>query len=100
MFYVPSKPWTIVLPVIHILGKVPLMKVYLGDSSAATIPHSFAGWKQRYFKRGSTVRAAKRLATHLSDGAQLGELSQMAHSSASGAGSSMSAAGCQGRMIF
>ena len=57
MFYVPSKSWTIVLPVNHILGKVPLMKVYLGGSSAPTIPHSFAGQKQRYFKRGCADQA-------------------------------------------
>ena len=43
LLYVPTKPWTMVLPVNHILGKVPLMKVYLDGSSAPTIPHSFAG---------------------------------------------------------
>ena len=57
MFYVPLKPWTIVLPVTHILGKVPIMRVYLGGSCAPTIPHSFAGQKQRYFKRGCADQA-------------------------------------------
>ena len=57
MFYVPSKPWTMVLSVNHILGKVPLMRVYLGGSCAPTIPHSFAGQKQRYFKRGCADQA-------------------------------------------
>ena len=50
--YSPTKPWTIVLPVNHILGKVPLMLVYLAESNVPTIPHSFAYQKQRYFEHG------------------------------------------------
>jgi len=60
LLYVPTKPWTMVLPVNHILGKVPLMKVYLDGSSAPTIPHSFAGQRQRYFKHGSADQAGSR----------------------------------------
>ena len=29
MFYVPSTQWTLVLPINHILGRVPLMRLYL-----------------------------------------------------------------------
>ena len=38
IFYVLSIPWTIVLPVNHILDRVPLMKLYLGGSTQPTIP--------------------------------------------------------------
>lgn len=55
--YVPTQPWTLVLPVNHILGKVPLMKLYLEGSSAPTIPHSFAGQRQRHFQYGSADKA-------------------------------------------
>ena len=33
VLYVPTKPWTIVLPVNRILGKVPLIRLYLSGSS-------------------------------------------------------------------
>ena len=41
VLYVPTKHGTIVLPVNHILGKVQLMRLYLGGSCTPTIPHSF-----------------------------------------------------------
>jgi len=57
MFYVPSTAWTIVLPINHILGRVPLMRLYLNGSTEPTIPHSFAGDKDTYFKYGCADRA-------------------------------------------
>jgi hypothetical protein len=39
MFYVPDTQWLIVLPINHIVGRVPLMKAYLRGSSSPTIPH-------------------------------------------------------------
>ena len=59
MFYVPSTPWTIVLPINHILGRVPLMRLYLEGSTEPTIPHSYTRDKDAYFKRGSADRAGK-----------------------------------------
>ncbi len=41
MFYEPATPWLIVLPVNHILGRVPLMKAYLGGSDS---PQFRAHW--------------------------------------------------------
>jgi hypothetical protein len=38
MFYKPDKEWLIVLPINHILGRVPLMKAYLSGSMSPTIP--------------------------------------------------------------
>ena len=45
MFYVPDTPWLIVLPINHILGRVPLMKTFLCGSSAPTIPYKFSRLK-------------------------------------------------------
>ena len=58
MFYVPDTQWLIVLPINHILGRVPLMKTYLCGSSSPTIPHEFSHhWhKQAYFKYGHADR--------------------------------------------
>ena len=52
LFYVPTKAWSIVVPVNHILGRVPLMQCHLAGSSAATIPHSMSADKRVYFKHG------------------------------------------------
>ena len=57
MFYVPSTAWTIVLPINNILGRVPLMRLHLNGSTAPTIPHSFSGDKDTYFKYGCADRA-------------------------------------------
>jgi len=57
MFYVPSTAWTIVLPINHILGRVPLMRLYLNGSIQPTIPHSFAADKDTYVKYGRADRA-------------------------------------------
>lgn len=59
MFYVPSTPWTIVLPINHILGRVPLMRLYLQGSTEPTIPHSFARDKELYFEHGCADRAGR-----------------------------------------
>jgi len=56
MFYVPSTAWTIVLPINHILGRIPLMKLHLDGSTAPTIPHSLAGDKDTYFEHGCADR--------------------------------------------
>jgi hypothetical protein len=56
MFYAPDKPWLCVLPVNHILGRVPLMKAYLCGSSSPTIPRAFSHYKQTYFKYGHADR--------------------------------------------
>ena len=56
MFYVPDTQWLTVLPINHILGRVPLMKAYLCGSSAPTIPHEFSHHKQAYFKYGHADR--------------------------------------------
>ena len=56
MFYVPDTQWLTVLPVNHILGRVPLMKTYLCGSSSPTIPHEFSHHKQAYFKYGHADR--------------------------------------------
>jgi hypothetical protein len=45
MFYVPNKPWLCALPINHILGRKPLMKVYLKGSNSPTIPSSMAQQK-------------------------------------------------------
>jgi hypothetical protein len=42
MFYEPYTPWLIVLPINHILGRVPLMRAYLHGSDSPTIPNSLA----------------------------------------------------------
>jgi hypothetical protein len=56
MFYEPDKPWLIVLPINHILGRVPLMKAYLGGSDSPTIPSSLANRKLAYFRHGHADR--------------------------------------------
>ena len=56
MFYVPDTPWLIVLPINHILGRVPLMKTFLCGSSAPTIPYKFSRLKLAYFKHGHADR--------------------------------------------
>ena len=56
MFYKPDKEWLIVLPINHILGRVPLMKAYLRGSRYPTIPASFAPQKNSYFKHGHADR--------------------------------------------
>ena len=56
MFYKPDKEWLIVLPINHILGRVPLMKAYLRGSMSPTIPASFAPLKQTYFRHGHSDR--------------------------------------------
>jgi hypothetical protein len=59
MFYVPKTPWTIVLPINHILCRLPLMRLYLEGSNEPTIPHSYAPDKDAYFRRGRADRAGK-----------------------------------------
>ena len=59
MFYVPSIPWTIVLPINHILGRVPLMPVYLEGSTHPTIPHSLSRDKHTFFEHGCADRAGQ-----------------------------------------
>ena len=56
MFYAPDTPWLIVLPINHILGRVPLMKAYFCGSSTPTIPRAFSHYKQTYFKYGHADR--------------------------------------------
>ena len=56
MFYKPDKEWLIVLPINHILGRVPLMKAYLRGSRSPTIPASFAPHKHSYFRHGHSDR--------------------------------------------
>ncbi len=57
MFYVPDTKWLIVLPINHILGRVPLMKAYLAGSSSPTISSEFSRFKQLYFKHGHADRS-------------------------------------------
>jgi hypothetical protein len=52
MFYEPDTPWLILLPINHILGRMPLMKAYLGGSDSPTIPSSLADHKNTYFRHG------------------------------------------------
>ena len=59
MFYVPSTPWTIVLPINHILGRIPLMRLYLQGSEEPTIPHSFARDRAVYFEYGCADQAGR-----------------------------------------
>ena len=56
MFYEPDTPWLIVLPVNHILGRVPLMKAYLGGSDSPTIPSTLARHRNMYFRHGHADR--------------------------------------------
>ena len=56
MFYKPDKDWLIVLPINHILGRVPLMKAYLRGSMSPTIPTVFSRHKNAYFKHGHSDR--------------------------------------------
>ena len=55
MFYEPDKPWLSVLPINHILGRVPLMKAYLKGSDSPTIPNSLAH-KKGFFRHGHADR--------------------------------------------
>ena len=57
MFYVPDQLWLCVLPINHILGRVPFMKVFLEGSNSPTIPSSLAQQKNTYFLRGHANRA-------------------------------------------
>ncbi len=58
MFYVPDTPWLIVLPIKHMLGRVPHMKAYLGGSdSPTTIPSALAQHKDLYSRYGHADRA-------------------------------------------
>jgi hypothetical protein len=59
MFYAPSIAWTVVLPIRHILCRVPLMRLYLEGSVQPTILHSLAGDKEAYFENGSADRAGR-----------------------------------------
>ena len=49
---VPDTQWLIVLPINHILGRVPLMKFYPCGSSSPTIPHEFSHHKQAHVRYG------------------------------------------------
>ena len=57
MFYEPDKAWLMVLPINHILGRVPLMKAYLEGSDSPTIPSSLARHNHVYFRHGHADRA-------------------------------------------
>ena len=57
MFYEPDKAWLMVLPINHILGRVPLMKAYLEGSDSPTIPSSLARHNNVYFRHGHADRA-------------------------------------------
>jgi hypothetical protein len=59
MFYKPSIAWTVVLPVQLIVGRVPLMRLYLAGSEHPTIPHSLAGDRAAYFEYGCADRAGR-----------------------------------------
>ena len=54
--YKSNIPWTVVVPVNHILGRVPQMRTYLEGSSDPTIPFSFARYRGRHFKYGTEDR--------------------------------------------
>ena len=54
--YVPDTPWLIVLPINHILGRVPLMKAYLCGSQSPTIPRAVSHLKQSHFRHGHADR--------------------------------------------
>ena len=56
LFYEPDTPWLIVLPINHIIGRVPLMKAYLGGSDSPTIPSALAQHKNAYFRHGHADR--------------------------------------------
>lgn len=71
MFYAPSIAWTVVLPIRHILGRVPLMRLYLAGSAQPTIPHSLAGDKRPYFEHGCADRAGR---SGIGSGSRLFEL--------------------------
>ena len=49
MFYVPSTPWTIVLPINHILYRVPLMRLFFGRIRCADHPPFFREGKGPIF---------------------------------------------------
>ena len=59
IFYVPSIPWTSVLPVNHVLGRVPLMKLYLEGSTQATILRSLVRNQGAYFEHGCADSAGQ-----------------------------------------
>ncbi len=56
MLYAPDTPWLIVLPINHILGRVPLLKAYLCGSSSPTIPRALFHFKQTNFRYGEADR--------------------------------------------
>ena len=56
---IESIVWTVVLPIPHILGRVPLMRLYLAGSVQPTIPHSLAVDKDPYFEHGCADRAGR-----------------------------------------
>jgi hypothetical protein len=56
---IESIAWTVVLPIRHNLGRVPLMRLYLAESVQPTIPHSLAGDKDPYFEHGCADRAGR-----------------------------------------
>ncbi len=57
LFYITDTKWLIVLPINHILCRVPLMKAYLAGSGSPTIPSEFSRFKQLYFKHGHADRS-------------------------------------------
>ncbi len=59
MFHEPVKPWLIVLPINHILGRVPLTKAYLGGSDSPTILSSLANHKNASFRHGHADRPGR-----------------------------------------
>ena len=60
LLYEPNIPWTVVVPVNHILGRAPLMRTYLEGSSASTIPFSLSRYKNKHFKHGTAYRRRNR----------------------------------------
>jgi hypothetical protein len=56
MFFVPDTPWLIVLPINHILGRVPRMKAFLCGSSSPTILRALSHLKQTHFRHGHADR--------------------------------------------
>jgi hypothetical protein len=59
IFYEPDTPWLIVLPINHILGRVPLMKAFLDGSDSPTIPSSLARYRTIYFRHGHADRSGR-----------------------------------------
>jgi hypothetical protein len=59
-FCVPDTPWLIVLPINHILSRVPLMKAYLCGSPLPTIPRALSHLKQTHFRHGHADRNGRK----------------------------------------